>query len=176
MYAWKVYSGLILYGLLLARVMPGYMQEGLPFHLSVIKLSCRSFLGLLYTHHRCGLAPLQHLSPNGDHRQLWPHHDRRHNLGLCCILWNFLLDRRTWGTNAYVWQLHIRRIHGCRTQPSYWSGWFEDVDRGPRPLGNFVFLAVSGAYKQYEQYVAVTPVCSAPCHSQWISLSNCHRT
>ncbi|KAH9074843.1 ERG4/ERG24 ergosterol biosynthesis protein [Lactarius deliciosus] len=165
LYAWKVYSGLIFYELFLAWVMPGYMQEGLPvpsLGYKTLMYKCNALFSVYFT-----LATAAIIDNYG-------------HIMSVAMIWGFAVS---FGT--YFWA--VARGEQMRMSGNFIYDVFMGAALNPRigpvdlkmwaevriPWVIVFFLAVSGACKQYEQYGAVTPVCSVPHHSGWLVLINC---
>jgi delta24(24(1))-sterol reductase len=179
LYAWKVYSGLIFYELFLAWVMPGYMQEGLPvpsLGYKTLMYNCNALFSVYFTLITAAISHYYHIF------RLTEIIDNYGHIMTVAMIWGFAVS---FGT--YFWT--VARGEQMRMSGNFIYDVFMGAALNPRigpvdlkmwaevrvPWVIVFFLAVSGACKQYEQYGAVTPVCSAN-HSQSLALSNCYRT
>jgi delta24(24(1))-sterol reductase len=162
LYAWKVYSGLIVYQLFLAWIVPGYKQEGLPvpsLGYKTLTYNCNALWCIYITYitafglHYSGLFRLTEIIDNYGH------------IMTVAMIWGFAVS---FGT--YFWA--VLSGNAIRMSGSFPYDVFMGAALNPR-LGSIdlkmwaevripwvivFFLSVSGALKQYEVYGAVTPV------------------
>jgi delta24(24(1))-sterol reductase len=162
LYAWEVYTGLIVYQLVLAGILPGYMQEGLPvpsLNYKTLMYNCNALLSVYTTMitaaalHYTGVFRLTEIIDNYGH------------LMTVAMIYGFAVS-----FGMYFWT--VARGEQMRMSGNLIYDVFMGATLNPRigsidlkmwaevriPWVIVFFLAVSGACKQYEQYGYVTPV------------------
>lgn len=162
LYAWKVYSGLIAYELLLAWIMPGYMQEGLPvpsLGYKTLMYKCNALYSVYATMitaavlHYTEIFRLTDIIDNFGH------------LMTVAMIWGFAVSfgmyfLTVWTGNQirmsgnFIYDVFMGACLNPRIGPIDLKMWLEV--RIPWVI--VFFVSVSGACKQYEQYGYVTPV------------------
>ncbi|EPQ56334.1 ERG4/ERG24 ergosterol biosynthesis protein [Gloeophyllum trabeum ATCC 11539] len=177
LYAWKVYSGLIVYELVLAYFLPGYLQEGLPvpsLGYKTLMYNCNA-LSCVYTTivtaaflHYFHIFRLTEIIDNYGH------------IMTVAMIWGFAVS-----FGMYFWT--IARGEQIRMSGNFIYDVFMGACLNPRigtvdlkmwaevriPWVICFFLAVSGACKQYEQYGYVTPNMAFMCLATWLYLNAC---
>ena len=162
MYAWKVYTGLVVFQLFLAFVIPGYQQEGLPvpsLGYKTLMYNCNA-LGCLYATmivsfvlHYTHIFRLTEIIDNYGH------------LMTVAMIYGFAISFGTYFVT-------VARGEQIRMSGNFIYDVFMGAALNPRigsvdlkmwaevriPWVIVFYLAVSGACKQYEQYGYVTPV------------------
>lgn len=162
LYAWKVYTGLIVYQLFLAWVVPGYMQEGLPvpsLGYKTLMYKCNA-IGCIYITwitafllHYTGIFRLTAIIDNFGH------------LMTVSMIWGF-------GVSFFMYFITVATGNQIRMSGNFIYDVFMGACLNPRigpidlkmwlevriPWVIVFFVAVSGACKQYETYGYVTPV------------------
>lgn len=161
-YAWKVYSGLIGYQLLLAWVMPGYKQEGLPvpsLGYKTLMYNCNALYCIYATYITAIVLHTTHTF------RLTEIIDNYGHIMTVAMIWGFAVS---FGTYFFT----VARGQQIRMSGSFAYDVFMGAALNPRlgsvdlkmwaevriPWVIVFFLAVSGACKQYEAYGYVTPV------------------
>ncbi|GLB41937.1 putative ERG4 ERG24 ergosterol biosynthesis protein [Lyophyllum shimeji] len=161
LYAWKVYTGNVVFQLFLAQVLPGYQQEGLPvpsLNYKTLMYNCNALNALYVTLvtaaglHWTGIFRLTEIIDNYGH------------LMTVAMIYGF--------TVALVTYLYaVLTNTQIRTSGNFFYDYFMGACLNPRigsvdlkmwgevriPWVIVFFLAVSGGCKQYEQYGYVTP-------------------
>ncbi|KAI3475434.1 hypothetical protein L1887_63202 [Cichorium endivia] len=137
--AFAGYGGLMVFQFLLAVVMPGYMQEGLPvpsLGYKTLMYKCNalsSFYATLVTCAVLHVSGVYRLTTIIEHfgEYMTVSHDRRLRRQR-----RHLLPRRRHQHDApHVGQLCVRLFHGRRAQPAHRLGRPQDVGRGAHPVG-----------------------------------------
>jgi len=176
-YAWKVYSGLIVYQLLLALIVPGFKQEGLPvpsLGYKTLMYNCNALWCIYITYatafilHYTGTFRLTEIIDNYGH------------IMTVAMIWGFAVS---FGT--YFWA--VLRGEAIRMSGNFAYDVFMGAALNPRigsvdlkmwaevriPWVIVFFLSVSGACKQYETYGYVTPNMAFMCLATWLYLNAC---
>ncbi|KAG5654354.1 hypothetical protein H0H81_003812 [Sphagnurus paluster] len=161
LYAWKVYSGNVIFQLFLAQVLPGYQQEGLPvpsLNYKTLMYNCNALNSLYVTLvtaaglHLTGIFRLTEIIDNYGH------------LMSVAMIYGFAVSL---GTYLYAVLTNTQ----IRVSGNVIYDYFMGACLNPRigsidlkmwgevriPWVIVFFLAVSGGCKQYEQYGYVTP-------------------
>ncbi|KAL1747629.1 ergosterol biosynthesis ERG4/ERG24 [Schizophyllum fasciatum] len=176
-YAWKVYSGNIFLQLLLAYVLPGYKQEGLPvpsLGYRTLTYYCNALSALYAT---MAIAAALHLS--GIFR-LTEIIDNYGHLMTVAMIWGF-------GVSFGMYFIALATGTQMRMSGNFLYDVFMGASLNPRiahidlkmwaevriPWVIVFFLAVSGACKQYELYGYVTPNMAFMCLATWLYLNAC---
>jgi delta24(24(1))-sterol reductase len=162
LYAWKVYSGLIVFQLALALVVPGYQQEGLP-------VPSLGYKTLMYNCNALGCIYLTYITAIVLHTshifRLTEIIDNYGHIMTVAMIWGFAVSLGT-----YLWA--VLRNEAIRMSGNFFYDVFMGAALNPRigsvdlkmwaevriPWVIVFFLSVSGACKQYENYGYVTPV------------------
>ncbi|EIN05960.1 ERG4/ERG24 ergosterol biosynthesis protein [Punctularia strigosozonata HHB-11173 SS5] len=177
LYAWKVYSGLIVYELFLAYVMPGFMQEGLPvpsLGYKTLMYKCDAYLSV-YTSiataaalHYFNIFRLTAIIDNYGH------------LMSVAMIWGFAVS-------FGMYFITVARGEQMRMSGNFIYDVFMGACLNPRigpvdlkmwaevriPWVIVFFLSVSGACKQYETYGYVTPNMAFMVLATWLYLNAC---
>ncbi|THH17795.1 hypothetical protein EW146_g3095 [Bondarzewia mesenterica] len=177
LYAWKVYSGLIVYQLFLARVMPGYQQEGLPvpsLGYKTLMYNCNALWSIYATMITAAGLHYYHIF------RLTEIIDNYGHIMTVAMIWGFAVS-----FGMYFWT--VARGEQMRMSGNFIYDVFMGAALNPRigpidlkmwaevriPWVIVFFLAVSGACKQYEQYGYVTPNMAFMCLATWFYLNAC---
>lgn len=175
LYAWKVYTGLIIFQLALAWVLPGYQQEGLPvpsLGYKTLMYNCNALQSIYVTMitsavlHYTGIFRLTEIIDNYGH------------LMTVAIIYGF-------GISFGMYWLTVAQGKQMRMSGNFIYDVFMGACLNPRigpvdlkmfaevriPWVIVFFLAVSGACKQYEQYGYVTPNMLFMCLATWLYLN-----
>lgn len=162
LYAWKVYTGNVVFQLLLAQFVPGYQQEGLPvpsLNYKTLTYNCNALNSLYITLvtaaglHWTGIFRLTEIIDNYGH------------LMSVSMIYGFSVAL---GTYLFAVLTNTQ----IRMSGNFFYDYFMGACLNPRigkvdlkmwgevriPWVIVFFLAVSGGCKQYEQYGYVTPV------------------
>ena len=161
-YAWKVYSGLIIYQLFLAWIVPGYMQEGLPvpsLNYKTLMYKCNA-LGCIYITwitaavlHVTGIFRLTQIIDNFGHLMTVAMIvGFGVSFGMYFLTLAFGTPIRMSGN--FIYDVFMGACLNPRLGPIDLKMWLEV--RIPWVI--VFFMAVSGACKQYEELGYVTPV------------------
>ncbi|KAI0035299.1 ERG4/ERG24 ergosterol biosynthesis protein [Vararia minispora EC-137] len=177
LYAWKVYTGLMVYQLFLAGILPGYKQEGLPvpsLDYKTLVYNCNALLSIYASMitaavlHYTGIFRLTEIIDNYGH------------LMTVAMIYGF-------GVSFFMYFWTVARGEQIRMSGSFIYDVFMGAALNPRigsidlkmwaevriPWVIVFFLAVSGACKQYEQYGYVTPNMVFMCLATWLYLNAC---
>jgi Delta24(24(1))-sterol reductase len=161
-YAWKVYSSLIAYQLLLAWVVPGYMQEGLP-------VPSLDYKTLTYKCNALGSIYITMITAAGLHYyhifRLTEIIDNYGHIMTVAMIYGFAVSFGMYfltvatGTQirmsgSFIYDVFMGASLNPRIGPIDLKMWAEV--RIPWVI--VFFLAVSGGCKQYEEFGYVTPV------------------
>ena len=175
LYAWKVYTGLIIFQLTLAWVLPGYMQEGLPvpsLGYKTLVYNCNALQSIYVTMvtsavlHYTGIFRLTEIIDNYGH------------LMTVAIIYGF-------GISFGMYFITVAQGKQMRMSGNFIYDVFMGAALNPRigpvdlkmfaevriPWVIVFFLAVSGACKQYEKYGYVTPNMLFMCLATWLYLN-----
>ncbi|TFY77412.1 hypothetical protein EWM64_g6598 [Hericium alpestre] len=177
LYAWKVYTGLIISQLAFAYVMPGYMQEGLPVPSLGYKTLIYNCNALLSVYSTIALAAMLHYY---EIFRLTEIIDNYGHLMTVAMIYGFGVS---FGT--YFWT--VARGEQMRMSGNFiydvWMGAALNPRIGPVDLKMWAevripwvivfFLAVSGSCKQYETYGYVTPNMAFMVLATWFYLNAC---
>ncbi|CAL1715031.1 unnamed protein product [Somion occarium] len=177
LYAWKVYTGLIVYQLFLAWIVPGFMQEGLPvpsLGYKTLMYKCNA-VGCIYITwitaavlHYTGIFRLTEIIDNFGH------------LMTVAMIYGF-------GVSFGMYFLSIATGNQIRMSGNFIYDVFMGACLNPRlgpidlkmwlevriPWVIVFFMAISGACKQYELYGYVTPNMAFMCLATWLYLNAC---
>jgi Delta24(24(1))-sterol reductase len=161
-FAWKVYVGLMVYQLVLAGIIPGYMQEGLPvpsLGYKTLMYKCNA-LGCIYLTwitaavlHITGIFRLGSIIDNFGHLMTVAM-----IVGFAVSFGMYFLTVATGNqirmSGNFIYDVFMGACLNPRIGPVDLKMWLEV--RIPWVL--VFFMSVSGACKQYETYGYVTPV------------------
>lgn len=161
-YAWKVYTGLIVYQLFLAWVVPGYMQEGLPvpsLGYKTLMYKCNAY-GCIYITmitaailHTTGTFRMTELIDNFGHLMTVA---MIYGFGVAFGMYFLTVatGNQIRMSGNFIYDVFMGACLNPRIGPVDLKMWLEV--RIPWVI--VFFMSVSGACKQYEQYGYVTPV------------------
>ncbi|KAI0666820.1 ERG4/ERG24 ergosterol biosynthesis protein [Trametes maxima] len=176
-YAWKVYTGLIVYQLALAAVVPGYMQEGLPvpsLGYRTLMYKCNA-VGCIYI--TMATAAVLHYTEIFRMTEII---DNFGHLMTVAMIYGF-------GVSFFMYFITVATGNQIRMSGSFLYDVFMGACLNPRigpvdlkmwlevriPWVIVFFMSVSGACKQYELYGYVTPNMAFMCLATWLYLNAC---
>ncbi|KAK7687899.1 hypothetical protein QCA50_009118 [Cerrena zonata] len=177
LYAWKVYTGLIVYQLFLAWVVPGYMQEGLPvpsLGYKTLMYKCNA-IGCIYITwitafllHYTGVFRLTSIIDNFGHlmsvAMIWGF-----GVTLSMYIITVAFGKPIRMSGNLIYDIFMGACLNPRIGPIDLKMWLE-----VRIPWVIVFMvSVSGACKQYETYGYVTPNMAFMCLATWLYLNAC---
>ncbi|KIJ65555.1 hypothetical protein HYDPIDRAFT_110664 [Hydnomerulius pinastri MD-312] len=176
-YAWKVYTGLIVYQLFLAWVMPGYKQEGLPvpsLGYKTLMYNCNALWSIYATMITAAVLHYYHIF------RLTEIIDNYGHIMSVAIIYGFAVSfgmyfltvatgNQIRMSGNFIYDVFMGACLNPRIGPIDLKMWAEV--RIPWVI--VFFLAVSGGCHQYEQYGYVTPNMAFMILATWLYLNAC---